>query len=355
MWEFILVEGLDCIHLVPKSSVALISKVHHLGFDGESEADFMSMLLDAPLTPRASKPALAKEKKVILKPVGLMTKSVYNFIYRPTKLHGLLWNTGKATLKAGYMTRAPGIKVPTMRPNALKTRFNDTAEMERVWHSAILDIHRVKVLRKVVEGVTLNDVSLAICAAALRRYLLEKGELPDQPPVAMVPLSTRTAEEKNIMGNQVSAMYVQLASDVDDQIKRSEKIQIDTTVGNLYQDAIDAKSLMGYAELIPFVLAGVAARFYSSKAIAKRHNLLFKVVITHVPSPQIPLYIASHKLVVNMGTAPIFDKMGLSMPICSYNGTLSISPTSSVNLIPNLDVFTRYIRESAIELELAIQ
>jgi hypothetical protein len=47
--------------------------------------------------------------------------------------------------------------------------------------------------------------------------------------------------------------------------------------------------------------------------------------------------------------------MGLIMPICSYNGTLSISPTSSVNLMPDLDVFTRYIRESANELELAVQ
>jgi diacylglycerol O-acyltransferase len=56
-----------------------------------------------------------------------------------------------------------------------------------------------------------------------------------------------------------------------------------------------------------------------------------------------------------MGTAPIFDGMGLIITICSYNGTLSISPTSSTNLMPDLDVFTRYIRDSANELELAVQ
>jgi hypothetical protein len=64
---------------------------------------------------------------------------------------------------------------------------------------------------------------------------------------------------------------------------------------------------------------------------------------------------AGHKLIVNMGTAPIFDGMGLIMPICSYNGTISISPTSAVNLMPDLDNFTRYIRESANELEKAVQ
>jgi diacylglycerol O-acyltransferase len=109
--------------------------------------------------------------------------------------------------------------------------------------------------------------------------------------------------------------------------------------------------LMGYAELIPFGLAGAAARFYTRASIAKRHNPFFNVVITNVPGPQVPLYLAGHKLIVNMGTAPIFDGMGLIMPICSYNGTISISPTSATNLMPDLDDFTRFIRESANELE----
>jgi diacylglycerol O-acyltransferase len=355
LWEFIFVEGLDDIPQVPKGSVALISKIHHSGFDGKSGADLMTMLYEVSPAPRPVKPPVAKEKKDILGPVGLMAKSAYNFISRPTKLPGLLWDTGKATLKAGYMTRAQGIEMPTMPFSAPRTRFNDTVEMERVWNSAILDIHRVKALRKVIDGATLNDVILAICAGALRQYLLEKNELPDKPIVAMVPVSTRTAEEKNAMGNQVSAMYVQLATDVEDPIKRLEKIHLNTLVGKLYQDAIDAKSLMGYAELIPFGLAGVAARFYSRAAIAKHHSPAFNVVITNVPGPQIPLYLAGHKLLVTMGTAPIFDGMGLIMPICSYNGTLSISPTSSANLMPDLDKFTRYIRESANELELAVQ
>jgi diacylglycerol O-acyltransferase len=107
------------------------------------------------------------------------------------------------------------------------------------------------------------------------------------------------------MGNQVSAMYVQRASNVDDPIKRLDKIQINTTVGKLYRDAIDTKSLMGYAVLISFGLADVAARVYSSAAIAKHHNLLFNVVITDAPGPQIPLYLAGHKLIVNMGL-PLF-------------------------------------------------
>lgn len=355
LWEFIFVEGLDSIPQVPKGSVALISKVHHAGFDGKSGADLMTMLYDVSPIPRSVAPPVSKKIDEVPGPVGLMAKSAYNFITRPGKLPGLLWDTGKSTLKAGSLSRNQGVGMPTIPLRAPKTRFNDTVEASRVWNSAILDIQRVKALRKIVKGATLNDVILAICSGALRRYLQDKNELPEKPLVAMVPVSTRTDEEKNAMGNQVSAMYVQLATDLDDPIKRLEKIHQNTVIGKLYQDAIDAKSLMGYAELIPFGLAGVAARFYSSAAVAKRHNPFFNVVITNVPGPQIPLYLAGHKLIVNMGTAPIFDGMGLIMPICSYNGTISISPTSAKNLMPDLDVFTRYIRESANELEQAAQ
>jgi WS/DGAT/MGAT family acyltransferase len=351
LWEFIFVEGLDSIPQVPKGSVALISKVHHAGFDGKSGADLMTMLYDVSPTPRNVPPPVSKVIEQVPGPVGLMAKSAYNFISRPGKLPGLLWDTGKSTLKAGYLTRSQGVSLPTMPFRAPRTRFNDIVDTGRMWNSAILDINRVKALRKVVVGATLNDVILAICAGALRRYLLEKNELPDKPLVAMVPVSTRTAEEKNAMGNQVSAMYVQLATDLEDPIKRLERIHQNTVVGKLYQDAIDAKSLMGYAELIPFGLAGAAARFYTRASVAKRHNPFFNVVITNVPGPQVPLYLAGHKLVVNMGTAPIFDGMGLIMPICSYNGTISISPTSATNLMPDLDDFTRFIRESANELE----
>ncbi|MEP7702604.1 wax ester/triacylglycerol synthase family O-acyltransferase [Paraglaciecola sp. 25GB23A] len=355
LWEFVFVEGIDTIAQVPKGSVALITKVHHAGFDGKSGDDLMSMLFDISPTPRAVPAKVAKQIEDVPGPIGLMAKSAYNFVTRPTKLPGLLWDTGKATLKAGYMTRIQGIKMPTLPFRAPKTRFNDTVELERVWNSAILDVNRVKALRQAVEGATLNDVILAICAGALRRYLLEKDELPEKPLVAMVPVSTRSEQQKNAMGNQVSAMYIQLATDEEDPIKRLKKIHLNTLIGKLYQDAVDAKSLMGYAELIPFGLAGVAARFYSRAAIAKHHNPFFNVVITNVPGPQIPIYLAGHKLIVNMGTAPIFDGMGLIIPICSYNGVLTISPTSAANLMPDLDDFTRYIRESANELEVAVQ
>ncbi|MFA3792950.1 wax ester/triacylglycerol synthase family O-acyltransferase [Aliiglaciecola sp. SL4] len=354
LWEFIFVEGLDNVSQVPKGSVALITKVHHSGFDGKSGADLMAMMWDVTPVPRPVPAKVAKPQEKIPGPLNLMARSAYNLVSIPGKIPGLLWNTGKATLKASYLSRIHKIEMPTLPFRAPKTPFNGIVEQERKWNSALLEIDRVKAIRKAVDGATLNDVILTICGGALRQYLLGKGELPDQPLVAMVPVSTRSKDQKNAMGNQVSAMYIQLATDQEDPIKRLEKIHVNTLVGKLYQDAIDAKSLMGYADLIPFGLAGVASRFYTRSALAKWHRPFFNLVITNVPGPNVPLYIGGHKLITNMGTAPIFDGMGLIMPVLSYDGTITISPTSSANLMPDIDVLTKCILDSANELEAAV-
>ena len=84
------------------------------------------------------------------------------------------------------------------------------------------------------------------------------------------------------------------------------------------------------------------------------HNPVFNVVITNVPGPQVDMYMAGHKLLATMGMAPLVDGMGLLITVLSYNGVLSISPTSSPAVMPDLDVFTRYLREAANELEAAV-
>jgi len=354
LWEFIFVEGLDTIAQVPKGSVALISKVHHAGFDGKSGADLMAMLYDVSPEPKQVPQLIVKRgRQEKIGALELLSKSAMKSISNTSNVPKLLWNAGKAAAKTGMMARQHGLKMPTLPFRAPPSSFNKQVVAERTWNSAVLDMKRVKALRQLAPGATVNDVILAICAGAIRRYLLKHGALPKKPLVAMVPVSTRTENEKNAMGNQVSAMYVSLATHLQSPVERLRTICADTTMGKKYQNAIDAKSLMGFAELVPFGLAGVASRFYSRAALSERHSPFFNLVITNVPGPQIPLYLAGKKLLVNMGTAPIFDGMGLIMPVCSYAGTITISPTSSVNIVPDMDRFCRYLRESANELEQA--
>jgi len=353
LWEFIFVEGLDNIPQAPKGSVALLSKVHHAGFDGKAGVELLTMLYS--LSTNISDVPAPADKSIEAAPSGLelLSKSLVHLISRPSKLPRLILSSVQSALKAGYLNQIQDIRLPTLPFTAPDTFLSGAVAIERKWDCTILDLARVKALRSVVDGATLNDVVLTICAGALRRYLLEKQQLPEDPLVAMVPVSTRATDSHGSMGNQISAMFIQLATDVEDPLQRLQKIQINTLVGKLYQEVVAANSLMSYAELVPFGLAAMATRFYSQVLLAKRINPPFNVIITNVPGPQTPLYLAGHKLLFNMGMGPIYDGVGLIIPVLSYNGTLTISPTSCAKLMPDIELFCRYIRESANELELA--
>jgi putative sterol carrier protein len=146
-------------------------------------------------------------------------------------------------------------------------------------------------------------------------------------------------------------MLVQLATHIEDPFERLEKICQNTQRGKTYQGATGAKRLSNLAEVVPFGIANQAARLYSRFHLAKLHNPVFNVVITNVPGPTIPLYLQGHKLKSIMGMAPIIDGMGLIITILSYDGTITISPTSDAASMPDLDLFSDLILESANNLE----
>jgi WS/DGAT/MGAT family acyltransferase len=351
LWEFIFVEGLDNVPQVPKGSVAIISKIHHAAIDGASGAEIMGLLFDVSKKPRTVPRAPIREIEEVPSSLKLLGKSYVNLIKSPFKLPSLLLQTAKTTLATGKISRIENSEVPRTVFNAPRTRLNQSISSRRLWNSALLSLPRVKALRTAVVGSTLNDVVLAICTGALRRYLLEKNELPDKPLVAMVPVNTRSKSAGKDMGNQVSAMLIQLPTNLEDPIDQLRQLHQNTKRGKAYQDAIGAKQMTDYAEFIPFALGAGASRLYTRMHASNYHRPLFNVVITNVPGPQVPLYMDGKKLLANMGFAPIFDGMGLIIPVLSYNGVLSFSPTTASNIMPDVDLFTRYLREAANTLE----
>ena len=87
--------------------------------------------------------------------------------------------------------------------------------------------------------------------------------------------------------------------------------------------------------------------------IREKHRPIFNLVITNVPGPQVPLYVAGARLLAHVGAAPIFDGMGLILPIFSYAGNLAIGATTDRKIMPDVDVFTGYLKDALEELEAA--
>lgn len=352
LWSFTFVEGLDNLSQVKPGSVAIISKIHHVAIDGVAGAGLLGILFD--LTP--DKIEIKEPKPYKPKPlpneIGLLFKSTMSFAKRPLKFPKLISSALEATMKAGFVTRAQHLDLPTAPFTAPSTPLNGIISAQRKWNTTILSLERVKKL-KTIMGTTLNDIVLAICSGALRRYLDEKTKLPKKPLVAMVPISTRSDNSEQ-SGNQLSAMLIQLATDIEDPIERLEKIYENTIRGKTYQGAMGAKSLAELAGAVPFGIANQAARLYSRFNLAKMHNPVFNVVITNVPGPQMPIYLDGHKMHSIMGMAPIIDGMGLIITVLSYNGNITISPTSDFNSMPDLNIFSNYILEAANELEASV-
>ena len=353
LWSFTFVEGLDNIPQVPKGSVAIISKIHHVAIDGVGGAGLLSILFDMTPTPPKDKEPKPYHPKPLPNELSMVVKSGLSFAQNPLKFPKLMTEVLASTFNANVLTAANKVEMPTAPFSAPATPLNGTISGRRKWNTAILSLERVKALKKIM-GTTMNDVMLAICAGALRRYLVEKDKLPHKPLVAMVPVSTRGGAEKEKGSNQISSMLVQLATNIEDPIERLETIHENAVRGKTYHGAVGAKTLSKMAEAVPFGVANQAARIYSRFNVSEMHNPVFNVTITNVPGPQFPLYIEGHKLLAIMGSAPIIDGMGLIITIFSYDGFVMISPTSDVKSMPDLDKFSRYLRESANELEKAI-
>jgi len=170
----------------------------------------------------------------------------------------------------------------------------------------------------------------------------------------MIPVSTRAQDERGKMGNKVSAMLLDMATDIADPVERLKVLKEHTQGGKAFEKAGATRAFVDLWDFIPFGVANRVLRLYSRFRVSEMHSPVFNLVITNVPGPQVDMYMAGHKLLATMGMAPLIDGMGLLITVLSYNGVLSISPTSCPAVMPDLDLFTRYLRESANELEAAV-
>ena len=321
--------------------------------DGSSGVGIMGILFDKNKEDKNKKPAPTRpyEPEPLPDGISLLLKSSYGFFKNPLKVPKLIGETAFSLLKGKMKSQLNSKK--SIHKNSFstpKTIFNESVSPRRTWGTAILAFDRINTLRKIMD-VSVNDLILAICAGGIRKYLEEKEKLPVQPLVANVPISIRVKGDKQKMDNQISNMLVKIATHIKDPIKRLEYIQEQTNMGKSRHKAVGAKALSKMADAVSFGLANLAAGLYTRYNIKEFHRPPFNVTITNVPGPQNPLYLKGHKIVGIFGLTPVLDGFGLIIAAFSYNGIVSITTTSDAKTMPDADKFSRYIRESANELE----
>jgi WS/DGAT/MGAT family acyltransferase len=330
LWEIWVIEGLE------HGNVAILSKVHHAAIDGASGNELQVALLD--LSPEIAhhEPSEPWRPDRIPTEAELLGYAATSLARQPVRVAKALRKTAQAALDVRRMGQASSASVLPPAPFAApRTSFNAALTPRRAFAYTSLDLRRVKALRAAT-GCTVNDIVLALCGGALRRYLDGLGEVPDGPLVAMVPVSVRSEHERDSLGNKVTSTLTTLATDVDDPGERLKVIHEVMTEAKAQQQAIGADTLQEWSEFAAPALLGRAARLYTRMQWANTHRPLFNVTISNVPGPSFALYSAGARMLANYPVGPIFDGGGLNMTVMSYLDQLDFGLLACPDLIDDV-------------------
>jgi WS/DGAT/MGAT family acyltransferase len=349
LWELWVVEGLENGH------VGVVAKMHHSTIDGVSGANLMVHLFDMEPNPAPKEPP-EEEWKPDRKPsdLELVGYAMQSRAKRPLQLAAVIpptvksvINVARGRLGGGGAGGAQG--TPFAAPN---TSFNGAITPYRKVAFANVPLDEVKMVKNAF-GTTVNDVVLALCAGALRRYLDAHGEFPDKPLVATVPVSVRGDDEKQIGSNAVSAMFTSLATDIDDPVERLLAIHESTKDAKEEHKAVGADTLINLSEFAAPNLFGLAARLYSGMKLADRHRPVHNLVISNVPGPPFPLFFGGARLVAMNPLGPIFEGAGLNITVLSYLDAVGFGFMADRESLPGVWDLAAGVSEALEELKKA--
>jgi WS/DGAT/MGAT family acyltransferase len=367
LWELYLIHGL------PDGHIAVLSKMHHAMIDGMSGAEIMGILFD--LAPEGREfPGGTPEDTGGERAPGqleMLGRGVAGLPLQPLRMlraaPGVLPHLDVAPSVLGVpgaegISRALSrmrnlangtrdgdvLERPKMR--APKTTFNGKISAHRRFSFGSLSLPAVKAV-KAHFGVTVNDVVVALSTAAIRDWLIEHDELPADPLLAQIPVSVRTDEERGTYGNKISIMIAPLATDEADPVERLMRTHEAMKAAKDRHRALPAQALQDITTFIPPAINARAARVAMQMGTRQGMRPLYNVVISNVPGPPIPIYMAGAQLVHNYPVSVITDGAGLNITVLSYRDELDFGIVADRSQMPDLPRLIDSLRNALAELE----
>jgi WS/DGAT/MGAT family acyltransferase len=286
----------------------------------------------------------------------MVRHAIASRLRQPFEMVQLARRTVAAVADIVRRRRDPETRMGATPLTAPRTRFNGAITARRHVAFASVSLAPVKAIRKAT-NVTVNDVVLAVCAGTLRRYLAKHGELPQQPLVAVCPISVRegktTAATAPRSSNRVSAMFTSLATDIADPLARLRAIQATTRGAKEEHNAIGADMLQNWAEFAAPTTFSLAARLYARMKLADKHRPVHNLVISNVPGPPFPLYMAGAELVAAYPMGPVFEGAGLNITVFSYMGSVDFGFHAAANAVPDIWELASCVKPAFDELATA--
>lgn len=338
LWEAHFIEGLE------RKRFAIYFKVHHSLIDGFTGMRLLARSLstdpselDTPLFFTRPPPERAKREREEAVP------TLAALLAAARDQMGVAKDIGRAVMNVVRARRAHdrGLALPLQAPKSI---LNQRISRSRRFATQQVSLDRIRKIAA-ASGGTLNDVVLAICGVALRRFLALQGALPKRPLVAMVPVNVRPKDDPG-GGNAVGAILASLSTDIEDPRKCLEAVIASTRRAKAQLQGMSMNAIVQYSALVlaPLMLALVPGA-------VGRVRPAFNVVISNVPGPEDPLYFRGWRLDEMYPLSIPFHGYALNITVQSYAGSLNFGFTGCRDTLPHLQRLAVYSREVVDDLE----
>lgn len=329
LWEMWVIEGLD------NGNIAIFSKMHHATVDGISGANLMSYLCSLePNAPLLDLTPMGEHYGDAPGDWALFGRGLLNNLGKPLHLARLLAPTTSVVTKTIQRARqGTAMAAPLTAP---RTSFNGNITGKRSVGYTDIDLDRIKEIRHAVEGATVNDVVLAVSGGALRRYLEDRGELPETSLLASVPVSVHGTTSKTGGTNKVSSLFTRLGTDIADPVERLHQLAEANAHAKDHHNAIPADTLQDWAEFAAPRTFGLAVRAVAKLRLAEKGPVIHNLVISNVPGPPVPLYFMGAKIVGFYPLGPVFHGAGLNITVMSSNGQMHVGLIACREAMPEI-------------------
>ncbi len=339
LWEISFIEGLA------GGRIGLLLKAHHSVADGERGARLYGLLLDlspdAPLTPvtttRSSRSAVPDER--VPSGIELALRSIPDLLATPVRAAQTAAGLARAGWRVAGVLASDGVKRATFPFQAPRTSINRRVTPRREFAYCSVPLDAVLDIRHAF-GVTVNDVVLAICGGALRRHLDARGELPERPLIAQVPVAVHVGDpldtSDSAWGNQVTVMGASLGTEIADPVARLAAVHTSTASGKSMQAALGEDLILDLARVAPPAVLGAGVCAYTRLHLADHHPPVFNLIVSNVRGPGIPTYIAGARVVGNHPIGPLLDGSGLNVTVCSQGGSVDFGFIACPEVVADL-------------------
>lgn len=343
VWEMYVIDGLDNVSWLPKGSFALMVKVHHIALDDVTEDDFTIALHDLAAVPE---PEEVKRRWFSEQEPG------------SAQLLALAWfNNAIKLLDTGQtlMDRLPAVGGRAVDPDdvlhfdeqaAPKTRFDNRVSPHRVLAPFTFGLDDMAVIKAAVPDAGLSDVVLTVVSGALRLYLADKKELPDESLYALVPLHVHHESDEGVPGHRVQLIRVKLMTDVAEPLERLASIREELAEAKAFKP-ISAEEMSDMQDALPSAAMTFAARTIGARlGPGKRYRQNHNTVVSIHPGPTQTLYLCGARLVGYTAMASLMDNLGLNHTATTYDGKLTIAPVCDRRMMPDPAFYYECLRSS---------